>query len=454
MFGVFKMDVQLFVKYSFSLLCFIQLYIYAGYCESLGLEYENATRNYDLPFPSITTEFNTSSRGSYFEDFLLNFPMFSTSVPDLLAISLSMDDLLSYDPWNYSSAEFTNSLLKFGNELQRNIVNIQLRFCPYMPLCTLTVVPVEPLELFYESCCLQCSCDISTCQENQTCCPDILDQSFFKSDPKLSDKMTHRQAQPTDGAGTIYSTHADSGLATNLPKSELNRRRCISRWLKSEGDYISALADCPSSSSEVYTENCSLEYNADVHSLIDVLPCVSKSTLEVFRNRYCAYCNGYSDNDLELFEPVLRCTSTPNLKELQNANEIFKRVMKQEGCDIYFSKEDYELENCMSSIDKCNKTGRWSSYSNSIELACGLYTTFFVYEYERYSNIFCAVCNGLDLDRFRYQCPKVKGHETRSHYTFTGLLKLEVPSTQDDSAARCPAGDIYDNVKVSCFFLN
>ena len=85
-----------------------------------------------------------------------------------------------------------------------------------------------------------------------------------------------------------------------------------------------------------------------------------------YRNKFCANCNGISDDPyltnwrLEIFcyEPLL--IQAENLKE----------IIKENRCNIFFRTPVNGGKEQFYTISKCNVTGLWSEYNETVEKAC------------------------------------------------------------------------------------
>ena len=71
------------------------------------------------------------------------------------------------------------------------------------------------------------------------------------------------------------------------------------------------------------------------------MPCYGKVSLDIYKNRFCAYCNGLSDEDIALFEPELECTETPSKEEISDIRKLLNFVLvggasSRQSCDMLF----------------------------------------------------------------------------------------------------------------------
>ena len=70
--------------------------------------------------------------------------------------------------------ELMDRISNFTNDVQRDIVSNQQRYCPYTDLCTVSSLLSFDKNYFKKPCCNRCSCDRKTCFIYQTCCPEII----------------------------------------------------------------------------------------------------------------------------------------------------------------------------------------------------------------------------------------------------------------------------------------
>ena len=164
------------------------------------------------------------------------------------------------------------------NDVQRDIVSNQLRYCPYTDLCTISSLLSFDYTHYANKgpCCQRCSCDRKTCFIYRTCCPDIMQ---YPAREMLHDN----NKQLMEIMGKI----AEDGQA---------KRSCLSLGFKSKC-MILGIVSCPDPTSG-YSFQCIREYTSKTDLLNDIVPCYGKVSLDIYRKRVCAHCNGLSDENM------------------------------------------------------------------------------------------------------------------------------------------------------------
>lgn len=377
---------------------------------------------------TITTENTTDVAEEKFSDALTK-SLITSPQPEKDKM-WTFEELLSQDFITYNTTKFKDQLDRFDNTFQRDIVSVQLRFCPYTKLCTVSSLLNDVRPLMSIPCCDDCSCDSTTCVRQNTCCPDIID---------FGDVLHSKETKKTEAKIT---------------------QSCVHMTLKASDSPVFAFAKCPKSSS-LYTAKCDKTYTSDTDYLVDVVPCVSKVTKEIYRNRFCAYCNGLTDNDIEFFKPTLNCHHLPAFEDVSEDHKLINALFSDPrymDCDIAFSPNSaIKLSYCRNSIDSCNTTGLWTNYSSVVETACLSYRSLIQYGKKNYQNIFCVICNGFYEKAFQTYCyipdnfvgpPKP--------FAFSGIIYLEGGQMTEEakltSIENCSLQQLFDKQKVSYFY--
>lgn len=385
-------------------------------------------------FEFVTWPFINGS-GNDFDIIRLNSP---TKAPVRLS---SIEDLLESDLSSYMPPGFEDLIANISNSFQRHVVAIQLRFCPNTRLCTLqeltSLFPSET-DLYAELYCGSCNCDFPSCLRDRDCCPDILEAEYFDTE-RYTVSHDGRLPKDTDGSKKMKGVTSEPAVT----------RECMSLGLNpySGAPSIYIVAACPSSVD--YASKCTQEYAGNTDKLVDVAPCYDKKTFETFRNRFCAYCNGVSDDDIVFLDPALKCGSNPHFDEMSSIQNLVDYVLMKDNCDIEFDlgKNYSVFKYCSRAVDKCNTTGLWRNYSLDVDLACNAYTSNIHYQEAVYRNIFCVLCNRLDTDDLTWSNYN-SYHDKSSLFSFTGLLKIETLDKKADIDEKCHYKEIYDSLKV------
>jgi len=129
----------------------------------------------------------------------------------------------------------------------------------------------------------------------------------------------------------------------------------------------------------------------------------------LYRNRFCAICNGLVEKDLSFFETYGNFISL--LTDFTGTETLLDMVLKEKVYPIHFYNCDvktgsyYSGVRCSIAVSSCNQVGNWSEYDPDIERACHGYTNFFegpVSGYRGYfKNIFCYICNGFPVSEIK-----------------------------------------------------
>ncbi|XP_053380877.1 uncharacterized protein LOC128549001 [Mercenaria mercenaria] len=322
-----------------------------------------------------------------------------------------------------------NYLAGFKNEFQRTIVETQMKFCPYEPLCNFTVNASTDKK----SCCAPCLCN--NCETDRTCCPSVIDEKEFIFDNSTGQfPSTERHVEQT----------------------------CILRHLTIRPSYeqkgFMAFSDCPMNTSSVLRYNCSRPYTKDLKINFS-LPVFSNKSLLIFRNQFCAHCNGVAEEDIIFFHPVVSCETTELLSQASSEKEIIELIFANETCDLSFGFFDsrVQLQDCKYSISKCNVTGTWREYDIHLETACHLYESKFEHETYVFRNVFCALCNGMSLHTVTCEWFTTLKTDT---FSFSGLLNLDfdqgfstasLEESRLDQDSSCKTFQLYDPLTVRVF---
>ena len=184
-----------------------------------------------------------------------------------------------------------------------------------------------------------------------------------------------------------------------------------------------------------------------------------------YRNRFCANCNGISDEmrpitwRLEIFcyEPMYPFPSAENLLQ----------KIKEDRCNIFFrspyggggSFKTY-TEPCTEqfyTISECNVTGLWMQYNETVDKACNSYVDAFNTTYKNY---FCWLCNtnGI-LPSEEWECRDPNQGAGASYVPpFAAILDLSAINTKATGTAdlACKATQFEDRKLVRkcwCTFL-
>lgn len=355
-------------------------------------------------------------------------------IPTTLALYYKNPDLQTMENYITTNKTVIDYLAGFYNTYQRNVVETQLKICPYVPLCEFALGNIVTTQL---SCCEGCICD-SYCLENRTCCPDVLQQSF-------SDFFEmERKGLSKSSTGVIINNDII------LPQC-ISKHLTVRTQVKQRGFY--AIASCPVNTSAELRSNCMRPYSRDT-GFTAFIPVFSNKTLAIYRNQYCALCNGVNDTNLVFFQPYFSCAKgQATAFDLSSEKDIIELAFTTQGCDITFKNpnERIALDYCQFSISMCNVTGLWKMYESHIEHACLVYRSLFHHEKYIFQNVFCALCNGMTPHTVT--CSYMNEVDV-DIFSFSGLIKLDHDQPFDatkiagDDVTTCSENQIFDSLMV------
>ena len=191
-------------------------------------------------------------------------------------------------------------------------------------------------------------------------------------------------------------------------------------------------------------ENPGLNYGIDSQ-----VP-VTGQDKKIYRNAYCAKCNG---DDLVSEYIYWNLFITCDFPVTFNKENIL-HVLEANACEVYLKepKLDLTMEPCSASpehmISSCNVTGLWANYSRSIEIACHSFTDPFN---QTYRNYFCYLCNiGKPIPRDKRTCATHTSRQSSldAQFAFTVSYDLIMQSSADTSLNCSPTKQFTDVKKV------
>lgn len=397
--------------------------------ESTESTLENNTRFTENGYMYSTTTVETP----YYGDHFMNYDSEQTYViPQLPFISLH--EIKEYMSGDNNTLQYLSSL---NNSFWQKVLTAQLVQCPFVSLCNHQLGIENPAYnvtiyfqfwnffLLYGECCSPCQCNVSTCLNTGDCCPDVL------HDLALDLEQYHPALQRICIEVTVRDAFQVSHISTAG---------------------ILAIGNCPDGTSSSLYLNCTRDYNSSITSLYDTVPCSRAATNDIYRNKYCAACNGITDCE---YLNVAIGDETREALQTYDMEDIFQRIkMGEKNVDIEFvPKEQTYYEPCDTYIDTCNVTGLWENYDPIIEKACRIYSSVTWKDEMRFRNIFCLQCNGLDQNNSTF-CKFITS-DIPWYIPFSGLLKSSRSTannimTNDD---KCGVKQHYDILKVRFGFI-
>lgn len=329
--------------------------------------------------------------------------------------SVNTEDIESYILRN----ETQTFLSTFEPGYQRDVLTTQLKYCPFTTLCEFSLGLLLP---YYEiACCSDCSCDFPACLNNKTCCPDVLFRHI----------------------NMFNSTDISVKLPGYLAGQEV-QKDCISLVMSKEVTSSSAsvfgFSSCPLDTEAGLVRNCTRQYNSNtITDLADTIPVISKENSELYRNKYCAFCNGMIENQTEKLQLRLKCTKDANISREKN---MLKAILNDGSCKVEFFSE-HSLDTCDSAISECRFPG---SFEQNV---CSMYRAKINVNEVYFQNVFCSLCN--DIIPEKSMCSFAEINRDTDVFSFSGLLKLDQRQSvdfTDESANNCQENQLYDTILV------
>ena len=174
-----------------------------------------------------------------------------------------------------------------------------------------------------------------------------------------------------------------------------------------------------------------------------------------YRNKFCALCNGLVEYDiLQSWELLLQCTPFITVY----GESLLERVVENR-CNIFFKAPNYARQprKCipqMYKISRCNVTGLWPRYNETIDLACSAYVDSFN---ATYKNIFCLMCNTETTDEdfapSLSNCVGIKSEDNMFTPLFSAVLDMNALKVADveDEMSCDDVTQFRDDKLVWCF---
>ena len=271
------------------------------------------------------------------------------------------------------------------------------------------------------SCCSSCSCDLPSCIQYGTCCPDLLEYLPTVKESFSKIKIT-----------CDYASLKKDRVPFKTPK----------------GSHVWMYRKC---SDDIHTEPFIKERCEEPDKFIDLktkIPVSDKNTALTYQNGFCALCNNILEDNIFYWDASIECSSNTLIPT--SVNTIVEEVNAIEDCTIVYKMPENGMQapTCTAKIRQCNVTGLWERYDPVIEAACHAYTSIYKSEY---NNLFCHLCNEPDR-RMPSQCQSSSPGPVL--VSFTTLLKFSpAPQLAEGPAAeydvnKCNLSQTFDPMKV------
>lgn len=223
---------------------------------------------------------------------------------------------------------------------------IDVQYCGFEQRCGGNKTNVVPTK---DTCCQPCEC-VDACKERDTCCADVKELDDTKEIPK-------QQCLP----------------AEFVPYSAMASKNPISYYVRSR---------CPKSFNDIVVkEKCEKQTN---YSLEEIAFVSSTDGNIIYKNKYCGLCHGDQTTEPWTMHVSRTCYSRLSMVDetRSSVNKIILAnckigLMEPSGLKI---KQTVCFDDDMV-IGRCNQTGEWDVYNNTLEDLChsptGKNTTFY-----------------------------------------------------------------------------
>lgn len=320
---------------------------------------------------------------------------------------------------NYSDRQIARSKTAHVEDaFLRLVLETQMLFCPYEDTCTLQrTMTVD------RSCCLKCSCDVTTTSLNQ--CPDVVGK--------------------------------DNRISCLRPQYLKYKERQIN----ADDSYL-MISRCPKLFPDASIDKfCTRGNMLHPHNISMLLPVTDQTNMDTYKNIYCAICNSRSQTNLIPWLATVNCSDETTI-DPKGIEELLENVTSTNKCNVLFQPPvNVAPSKCetFEKISECNVTGKWQTFNEHVDLACTSYRS--VYR-AAYQNVFCYMCNVND-EPFR-SCGiediilLAYGAIIPSqipHIAFSATLNVSLAELlfQQEPISVCGRGFRYDSLSVSSLFL-
>ncbi|KAL4231403.1 hypothetical protein ACF0H5_008982 [Mactra antiquata] len=181
----------------------------------------------------------------------------------------------------------------------------------------------------------------------------------------------------------------------------------------------------------------------------------------IFKNKYCALCNGVTEfrrwqqgfilGDEVFINDLLKLIEDDKLSDVKKISQIYSLPPVDFPYSMYMCY--------IYAIDKCNATGNWHNYNETVKYLCE--ESSLNMAYRSYRNIYCAICNSNYPDELQMTCPlSVDPRKILEVGRYTRLSVLLEPqwytAMESDAVAtqhHCAKDEILDPLTENCISL-
>lgn len=265
-------------------------------------------------------------------------------------------------------------------------------------------------------CCGSCSCNISTCILEDSCCLDALEDLPTVQESLNTFTMTCDYPQLRPYRLGIINAESPVRMITQC---KYNATYSIQNMCENADNYT-----------EFYTK----------------VPVADRTTNVTYRNKYCALCNGIAEDVLVFWTVRIDCDKEGF--DGNDINTIVEDVYSTATCNLIYDvppDSGLNVPRCTKIlISTCNETGLWQTYDAEIEAACHAYTTIYRSDYK---NVFCYMCNIHDLSGVNDWCPNLP--QPFDFPSFSAYLVLPSNDLEETKlSTKCNEKELYDPISV------
>ena len=309
--------------------------------------------------------------------------------------------------------------------------DVSHEICPYTNFCetnaSMTLTDNET------PCCMPCSCTDDCAEMNGDCCPDKA--LPIKLSPIAKCKAVVVKRKKSD-------RRKYDGYMFNVP-----RYRVIGTCPKDENN-DTLVAECEGNKTR-----------------LDHFLWTSDISGRTFENRFCALCNGLKSDEIVVWGLRTSCVSV-----LTSTIASLETTLLSRECDLVLELPHIETRPIQSarcfipSKFRCNQTGLWNYRNSSIEAACETFDSPVMYFPQDtlvgirgyvptvFKNIYCVVCNGLNISSANHLCPLLllesDRDESISLSILIGFVETHSVTELDKDEKHCNIDEVYDRYKV------
>ena len=184
-------------------------------------------------------------------------------------------------------------------------------------------------------------------------------------------------------------------------------------------------------------------------------PVTDKHHMKSYRNMYCALCYELQEEDVIFWTPSVQ--GSKSHVELNTSIETITNLVESHESELnilFIPPEGVPAEAHTCVISQCKETGSWTTFYNFVEQACMFYNNNYRVNGKVYRNIFCAICNGINVSP--YECVAELNEDTYFDWSIPYISTYDVsvldpPQRQpnlEPNKIVCPKGFIWDKVTV------